>query len=88
MAADHDKQTASARILARAMSDHEFRRHLISEPHKALREAGVETRDDVTYKVVEDSATVKHIVLPHHHGTPMSEADLKKSPISANFTCF
>lgn len=87
MADDSMKHEVGAKLIAHAWSDPEFRRRLIAEPHVVLREHGIQTRDDVTYKVIEDTATVRHLVIPHSRGATLSEADLKKSPIAANFTC-
>lgn len=46
-------------------SDDELKRRFIREPAVVLRERGIATPDGVELRVVEDTATLRHIVLPH-----------------------
>jgi hypothetical protein len=59
-----DKADAEARIIGQAMSDINFRKKLLADPVQTLRGAGVEVPDGVSVQVVEDTATLVHVVLP------------------------
>lgn len=52
------------KAIVRAWTDEKYRDRLLSEPHAALVEAGVEIPAGVTVKVVENTADVQHLVLP------------------------
>ena len=55
---------AEARAIGQAMSDPGFRKRLLADPVPTLRGAGVEVPDGVSVQVVEDTATLVHVVLP------------------------
>ena len=50
--------------IARAWTDGAYKARLVSDPHTALSEAGVEVPAGVTVKVVENTADIQHLVLP------------------------
>lgn len=50
--------------MAKAWSDENFKQRLISEPAAVLEEYGIEAPPGVQWKVVEDTAEVRHLVLP------------------------
>ncbi len=51
------------KAIARAWSDADYKAKLLSDPHAALVEAGVEVPAGTTIKVVEDTADTRHLVL-------------------------
>ena len=53
-----------AKVMAQAMTDSVFRKRLLADPVRTLRGAGFEVSDDLTIQVVEDTATLRHFVLP------------------------
>jgi hypothetical protein len=59
-----DKADAEARVIGQAMSDPIFRKKLLADPVSALKSAGVEVPDGISVQVVEDTATLVHVVLP------------------------
>lgn len=66
-------------LARRASEDPAFRRRLLAAPREALAEVlGQTVPDQVTVRVLRDSATVFHIVLPHtiRDGEELSDADL------------
>jgi hypothetical protein len=65
-------------ILERAGSDSALRSQLVSGGASALRALGVGVPDGVAVKFVEDSATVRHFVIPSPAGAELTEADLDK----------
>lgn len=58
-------QKAWGKVVARAWSDVAFKKRLLSNPVKVLKENGIQSPPDVTVKVVEDSAKVIHLILPN-----------------------
>ena len=67
-----------AKVVAQAWSDEDYKRRLIDDPAGALAEAGAEVPDGVQLRVVEDSETVKHLVLPPPPGEgEIGEQDLE-----------
>ena len=55
---------ASARVVAQAWSDPEFKARLISDPEAVLAEAGIPVPEGVELRVVEDTVNMRHFVLP------------------------
>ena len=54
----------TAKAIARAWKEADFKAKLLSDTHAALTEAGVEIPAGVTVKVVENTADIQHLVLP------------------------
>ena len=72
-----DRADAEARIIGQAMGDANFRKRLLADPVQTLRDAGVEVPEGVSVRVVEDTATLVHMVLPAPVGdSEISESDL------------
>jgi hypothetical protein len=66
-------------ILARAGSDPALRAQLVAGGARALRALGVGIPDGITVTIIEDSATVRHFVIPAPEGTgELSDTDLEK----------
>lgn len=55
---------AYAKVIERSLTDPAFRRQLVGDPAATLRSAGVALPDGVSVKVVEDTDTLVHVVLP------------------------
>jgi hypothetical protein len=51
-------------VVAKAQSDSEFKKSLLSDPAAALSAAGVAIPAGVTVKVVENTDNLVHLVLP------------------------
>jgi hypothetical protein len=56
--------TMTAKAIARAWNDADFKAKLLSNPRAALAEAGVEVPAGVSIKVVENTSDTVHVVLP------------------------
>ena len=52
------------KAIARAWTDTEYKTKLLSDPHAALAEAGIDVPAGTTIKFIEDTADTHHIVLP------------------------
>jgi hypothetical protein len=65
-------------ITAKAVKDPKFREELKKDPASAIEKAlGIKLPAGLTVKVVEDSASTVHLVLPHFEGS-LSEKELGK----------
>ena len=53
-----------ARAIARAWTNADFKAKLLTDPHAALAEVGVEVPPGTTLKVIENTADTQHLVLP------------------------
>lgn len=63
-------------LVARAWSDDKFKQDLINDPAGTLSGLGVTIPEDVDIKVVEDSPSVVHLVIPRRPGE-VSEEDIE-----------
>jgi len=59
-----DNATAYGKLVARAWRDPAFKAKLIADPQAVLREAGMAVPAGATVKVVENTGTHLHFVLP------------------------
>lgn len=62
--ADQRMPELHGKVIARAWREPAFRAKLIADPRATLTEAGVVIPAGVTVKVLEDTATHRHFVLP------------------------
>ena len=61
---DEQNGRIAADVYARTMTDPEFKAQFIADPAAVLTAAGVEVPEGLTIKVVENSSTTFHVVLP------------------------
>jgi len=66
-------------VVARAWRDAAFRQRLLAEPVATLREAGIAVPDDVQVRVVEDTDTLIHLILPARPAGDLSDEDLDQT---------
>ncbi len=76
------------KVFTRAWSDANFKAKLLSDPHAALAEAGVDLPDGLKVKVIEDTAATQHLVLPAAptNASELSIDDLEKVAAGAQPT--
>jgi hypothetical protein len=74
------KKDPVADVVAKALTDAAFKAELLKNPAAAVEKAtGVKVPAGTTIKVVENSASVVHLVLPAHAAPgSLTDADLKK----------
>ena len=63
-------------LVAKAWSDESLKQRLIEDPAAVLREFGIEAPYAVELKVVEDTAEVRHLVLPPSPSGNLADEDL------------
>jgi hypothetical protein len=61
---DEQNGRIAADVFARTMTDPEFKAQFIADPAGVLSAAGVEVPEGLTIKVVENSSSTFHVVLP------------------------
>jgi hypothetical protein len=64
MTAPQDRRMQYQQIVAKAWANDLYRQRLLRDPKGTLRSEGVDVPDNVQITVLEDTATVVHIVLP------------------------
>lgn len=52
------------KIVTRCWQDEEFKKSLLADPRAILEAEGVDVPEGITIKVVEDTAQVRHFVIP------------------------
>ena len=62
--AEQGKAATYGKIIAKAWRDPSFKAKLIADPRATLKQAGVAVPAGVTVRVVENTATLVHLVLP------------------------
>ena len=67
-------------IVARAWADEDFKAQLVENPKTIMREYGLELSPDVRVVLVEDTAEVRHFILPPSPTGDLSEEEL--SPVA------
>lgn len=68
-----------AKVIQKALTDPAFKAELLKNPAAAVEKAtGVKVPAGTTIKVVEDSGSVVHLVVPALPKAAMSDADLGK----------
>jgi hypothetical protein len=73
-----DQSQDLAKVVARALSDSAFKAQLLNEPAAALAAAGVDLPEGVTVKVVENTESLFHLVLPRRPDGELDDAALDK----------
>ena len=74
-----------SRVVARALEDEAFRQELIADPAAVLAAEGVAVPEGVTVKVVADTASVRHLVVPLQPRRELADAEL--AGIHGGWTC-
>jgi hypothetical protein len=71
------------KIVVQAWSDGSFKQRLLSDPAGVLKERGFDVHDEITLKVVEDSAKEVHLILPER---PAELSDAELSQVAGGVT--
>jgi hypothetical protein len=68
----------ATKAVTKAWSDPAYKARLLKDPRGALAEVGVTVPDNVNLKVLEDTGTLMHLVLPAAPSGELSEEALAK----------
>jgi hypothetical protein len=70
------EQSPYAKVVARALTDNDFKQRLKDDPHAALADHGIHIPRDKQINVIENTADTVHLVLPAEPEGEISEEDL------------
>ncbi len=73
----NERKNPIGKVIAKALQDEDFKQQLIADPADVLKAEGVEAPEGITLKVVEDTVSVKHLVLPAVGKGELTDADLE-----------
>lgn len=77
-----------SQIVARAWADEAFKSRLIADPRAVLREHGLEMAPDIEVEIVEDTAAVRHFVLPPNPVGELTDEELSPTAGADSFSGF
>ena len=72
------QNTQWSQIVARVWSDAAFKRRLLADPAAVLKEHGISMLPGVQVEVVEDTATMRYLILPAKPVGELAEAELTR----------
>jgi hypothetical protein len=80
-----NQNAAIEAIVSRAAIDFDFRRQLLDDPRRAIKDAlGIEIPTDVTIKFIEKDVSVDAlVVLPDFRGTQQDEGELSDDDLQS-----
>jgi hypothetical protein len=70
------QQRAWSQIVAAAWADPAVKARLLADPRTVLAEHGIEAPEGVEFEVVEDTETVRHLVLPPSPAGELTDEEL------------
>ncbi|MEA1671877.1 NHLP leader peptide family RiPP precursor [Nitrospirillum sp. BR 11163] len=81
-----ENQKITSRVIAKAWADEGYKTKLLADPAAILKAEGLDLPAGITFKVVEDTATVQTLVLPARPAE-MSDEDLDRAAGGACSWC-
>ena len=69
-------QKAYGKLVAKAWADEEFKARLLAEPAVVFKENGIAVPEGVVLKIVENTKSTFHMILPAAPGEELSDDDL------------
>ncbi|MBI4797591.1 MAG: NHLP leader peptide family natural product precursor [Desulfarculus sp.] len=86
MAQDRQQQARLwAKVVAKAWADETYKKKLISDPAVVLKAEGIEVPQGAQFKVVEDTAALRHLVLP---AMPAEAANLDEAVLNERLAAY
>ena len=71
-----EQQQAMGKIVAKAWADEAYKQRLINNPADVLKEEGLPVPDGITVKVVENTPTLFHVILPQNSEGELTDEQL------------
>ncbi len=57
-------ETAKGKFILELLSNQDMKKDFLKDPKKVLKDKGFKVDENVNYKVLEDTPTTKHVVIP------------------------
>ncbi len=83
-----EQQRTWAKIVAQAWADPEFKARLLANPAQVLKDEGVEVRSGTTLRVIENTDTTIHLVLPVMSDAAQAVADVDVRAALGCYPCW
>ncbi len=77
-----------SQVIAKCWADEGFKRKLLADPAATLKAEGVELQAGVSYKALENSDKVHHLVIPAKPTELLNEEDLAAVSAGASSVCY
>jgi hypothetical protein len=87
MANGADFETKWELLVADAWDDPELKQRLLNDPHAVLKQRGIAIPEGLQIKVLEDTETVEHLVLPGPFGVSEDEISQRELESVAGAGC-
>jgi Nitrile hydratase, alpha chain len=87
MANGADFETKWELLVADTWDDPELKQRLLNDPHTVLKERGIAIPAGLQIKVLEDTETVEHLVLPGPYGVSEDELSERELESVAGGSC-
>jgi Nitrile hydratase, alpha chain len=87
MANGADFETKWELLVADTWDDPELKQRLLNDPHTVLKERGIAIPQGLQIKVLEDTQTVEHLVLPGPYGVSEDEISERELESVAGGRC-
>lgn len=84
MIAQMSQERLWSQVLARVWSDADFKERLIRDPRGVLAEHGIDLPEGHEITVLEDTDTVRHLVLPPAPTEELVDEELVGSPVAGD----
>ncbi len=72
-----EQQQAISKIIAKAWADEAYTQRLINNPAALLKDEGVSVSDGITFKVVENTPALCHVILPQKPDGELTDEELE-----------
>lgn len=81
------KQDSWARIIAKAWTDQNFKKQLMTDPRKILQEHGIDVPKNSTIHILENTENNLNLVIPTKPKGELKEEELIKMAAAGQCTC-
>jgi hypothetical protein len=88
MIAQVSRERAWSQVIAQAWADEDFKARLLMDPRGVLTEYGIDVPDGVELRLLEDTDTVRHLILPPPPSEELTDEDLSGSAVADSYSGF
>ena len=81
----NEQQNTMGKVIAKALHNVAFRQRLMADPADVLKDENIEVPDGITLKIVGDTESLRHLVLPALGEGKLSDDELAAATAGANY---